>query len=93
MISSNPTIDVRIGEELDPKRLDDVLKRVITGLKGSPHIKQFPSGASNLTYLIGYDNRELVNIGSLVRYKKNTQPSLKRFFTQTMSQCWDLSSI
>lgn len=60
MISSNPTIDVRIGEELDPKRLDDVLKRVITGLKGSPHIKQFPSGASNLTYLIGYDNRELV---------------------------------
>jgi len=60
MIPSNPTIDVRIGEELDPKRLDEVLKQVITGLKGTPYIKQFPSGASNLTYLIGYDNRELV---------------------------------
>jgi aminoglycoside phosphotransferase (APT) family kinase protein len=60
MTPSNPTIDVRPGEELDPKQLDLVLKEVIPGLQGAPNIKQFPSGASNLTYLIGYDNRQLV---------------------------------
>ena len=60
MDSSNPTIDVRQGEELDAKQLDNVLKTVVPGLQGEPIIKQFPSGASNLTYLIGYDNRELV---------------------------------
>ncbi len=60
MDSSNPTIDVRQGEEIDSKQLDKVLKKVVPGLQGEPSIKQFPSGASNLTYLIGYDNRELV---------------------------------
>ena len=60
MDSSNPTIDVRQGEELDAQQLDNVLKTVVPGLQGEPFIKQFPSGASNLTYLIGYDNRELV---------------------------------
>ena len=60
MDSSNPTINVRQGEEIDPEQLDAVLKRVVPGLQGTPSIKQFPSGASNLTYLIGYDNRELV---------------------------------
>jgi len=60
MDSLNPTIDVRKGEELDPRQLDLVLKSVVPGLQGQPSIKQFPSGASNLTYLIAYDNRELV---------------------------------
>jgi aminoglycoside phosphotransferase (APT) family kinase protein len=60
MTPSNPTIDVRPGEELDPKQLDLVLKQVIPGLLGAPNIKPFPSGASNLTYFIGYDNHQLV---------------------------------
>jgi aminoglycoside phosphotransferase (APT) family kinase protein len=57
---NNPTIDVRRGEELDPQQLDRVLKQVIEGLEGAPVIKQYASGASNLTYLISYANRELV---------------------------------
>jgi aminoglycoside phosphotransferase (APT) family kinase protein len=60
MVLSNPTIDVRQGEELDPLRTDKVLKKVVPGLKGSPVIRQYASGASNLTYLISYNNRDLV---------------------------------
>ena len=57
---NNPTIDVRKGEELDPQRLDKVLKQIVPGLQGTPVIQQYASGASNLTYLISYPNRELV---------------------------------
>jgi len=63
MTLDNPTIQVRKGEELDPLQLDRVLKQIVPGLselKGTPVIKQYASGASNLTYLISYDNRELV---------------------------------
>ena len=60
MTMHNPTIDVRKGEELDPQQLDNVLKQVVPGLKGTPVIQQYASGASNLTYLISYANRELV---------------------------------
>ena len=60
MTIHNPTIDVRKGEELDPQQLDGVLKQVIDGLKGTPVIQQYASGASNLTYLISYANRDLV---------------------------------
>ena len=62
MTLDNPTIDVRKGEELDPLQLDSVLKQVVPELKGegTPLIRQYASGASNLTYLISYDNCELV---------------------------------
>ena len=30
------------------------------GIEGSPSITQFPGGASNLTYLLRYDDRDLV---------------------------------
>jgi aminoglycoside phosphotransferase (APT) family kinase protein len=60
MDESNPTISVRRGEEMDPGQLDRVLKKVVPDLQGQINIKQFPSGASNLTYLITYDNQELV---------------------------------
>jgi aminoglycoside phosphotransferase (APT) family kinase protein len=59
-VDSNPTIDVREGEQLDLAAIDGVLKDHIHGLQGTPVISQFPSGASNLTYSVKYDNRELV---------------------------------
>lgn len=59
MDSSNPTIDVRQGEEIDSKQLDKVLKSSAGSARRAQH-KTVSSGASNLTYLIGYDNRELV---------------------------------
>jgi len=52
--------DVRTGEELDIALIDPYLKSQIPDLQGMPEVSQFPGGASNLTYLIRYPNRELV---------------------------------
>jgi aminoglycoside phosphotransferase (APT) family kinase protein len=51
---------VRAGEELDGVRVDGFLKSVVSKLEGSPEIHQFSGGASNLTYLVRYSNRELI---------------------------------
>jgi len=52
--------DVRDEDRLDVGRLDAFLKQHVDGLTGAPGIRQFPGGASNLTYLIRYGERELV---------------------------------
>jgi len=52
--------NIRSGEELDIARMDTYLRSQIPGLEGQPRITQFPGGASNLTYLVEYDNREMV---------------------------------
>lgn len=51
---------VRSGEELDVARVDAFLRTHLEDLEGNPEISQFPGGASNLTYLVRYANRELV---------------------------------
>ncbi len=51
---------VRHGEELDATTVDAYLKQQLPALKGQPQITQFPGGASNLTYLLQYENRELI---------------------------------
>lgn len=51
---------VRGGEELDMASLDGFLKGAIDGLEGVPEISQFAGGASNLTYLVRYPQRELI---------------------------------
>ncbi|ARU58390.1 putative aminoglycoside phosphotransferase [Oleiphilus messinensis] len=52
--------NIRDGEELDVERVDRYLKPHLSGLSGTPEIKQFPGGASNLTYLISYPERDLI---------------------------------
>ena len=44
--------EVRRGEELDAERLGTFLRRRVPGLSGRVEIAQFPSGFSNLTYLL-----------------------------------------
>ncbi len=53
---------VRPGEELDKARLAAYLRQHIPDLGGSAalEVKQFPSGHSNLTYLLRIRDRELV---------------------------------
>lgn len=53
-------VTIRQGEELDIDKIDGYLKSEIEGLNGQPEVKQFPGGASNLTYLITYENRDLI---------------------------------
>ena len=57
---TNPATSVREGEEIDATRVDAFLKEKIPGLEGEMGVLQFPTGASNLTYLLVFDNRELV---------------------------------
>ncbi len=51
---------VRGGEELDLARLDAYLRQALPALQGSPRLRQFRGGASNLTYQIDYAGRSLV---------------------------------
>ena len=56
----NKTIDVRPGEELDAAVIDSMMKEHIGGLRGTPEIRQFAGGNSNLTYSIIYGDDKFV---------------------------------
>ena len=51
---------VRNGEALDKRCLETFLRDAIPGLRGEIKVRQFPSGHSNLTYLIIVGDREMV---------------------------------
>jgi aminoglycoside phosphotransferase (APT) family kinase protein len=57
---TDPTAEVRPGEELDLKAVESFLKENLSGLSGGLVVEQFPSGYSNLTYLLRVGKRELV---------------------------------
>ncbi len=60
MSVDNAAIAVRPGESVDATAVDRCLKANIEGLTGQPNIRQYPSGASNLTYAVDYPGRSLV---------------------------------
>jgi aminoglycoside phosphotransferase (APT) family kinase protein len=51
---------VRVGEELNVSALADWLRGKIEGVEHGITVEQFPSGHSNLTYLLRIDGREYV---------------------------------
>jgi aminoglycoside phosphotransferase (APT) family kinase protein len=51
---------IRPGEELDQGAVERFLLKTVPGLRGPTAIRQFPSGFSNLTYLVTMGDRELV---------------------------------
>lgn len=54
------TQQVRPGEELDCSQLENYLIQKFPNITGPLVIRQFPGGASNLTYLIEFGDREMV---------------------------------
>jgi len=60
MNSIDQATDVRKGEALDTARVEAFLHDVVPGLEGPLTVRQFPSGASNLTYLVTVGAREMV---------------------------------
>ncbi len=52
--------EVRQGESFDVHAVDQWLKQQVPSLLDTPQVKQFPGGASNLTFLLSYKNRELI---------------------------------
>jgi aminoglycoside phosphotransferase (APT) family kinase protein len=51
---------VRAGEELVPDAVEALLKKYLPGILGPVSVEQFPSGHSNLTYLVRAGEREIV---------------------------------
>ena len=74
-------VPVRPGEELDGDAVDAILKQEVPGLAGRPEIRQFPRGASNLTYLVRYPERELVLRRPPPGYKAKSAHDMLREFT------------
>ncbi len=58
--SMPPLREVRQEDGFDIAAVDAELKKHIDDLHGVPGLRQFTSGASNLTYLLSYPSRELV---------------------------------
>ncbi len=58
-MTDKPTA-VRQGETFDSETVAQFLKENIPGLKGSLTVAQFPSGFSNLTYMIRMGDQEMV---------------------------------
>jgi aminoglycoside phosphotransferase (APT) family kinase protein len=51
---------VRGGEELDVAAVDAWLRERLPDLRGRPEVTQYPGGASNWTYRLAYQNRDLI---------------------------------
>ena len=58
-LRDHPT-SVRAGEELDLSRLEPFLRSHFPDVTGSLSVAQFPSGHSNLTYLVCLGDRQMV---------------------------------
>ena len=57
---TNETRSPREGEELDAAALDAFLRDVLPAFDGAASVRQFPGGASNLTYLISAGEQDYV---------------------------------
>ncbi len=60
MPATDKAVTVRTGEEIDPIAVKEFLQDNIEDLAGDICITQFPSGYSNLTYLVEMGGREMV---------------------------------
>jgi len=69
---------IREGEELNIPAIEKFLKEYIPGLEGNLVVEQFPSGYSNLTYLIKVGKKELVLRRPPFGTKAKTAHDMKR---------------
>ena len=60
MTQIDEAVAIREGEELDVGAVDRFMKQAIPGLEGQPTIRQYPGGASNLTYQVDYAGKSYV---------------------------------
>ncbi|RZS30403.1 aminoglycoside phosphotransferase (APT) family kinase protein [Herbihabitans rhizosphaerae] len=51
---------VREEDAFDVAAVHEWLSSIVDGLTGLPEVRQYPGGASNLTYLLSYPDRELI---------------------------------
>ncbi|MCX6129530.1 MAG: phosphotransferase family protein, partial [Proteobacteria bacterium] len=53
-------VPTRRGEELDSSAIESYVKSLLPKLRGPCRIQQFPDGASNLTYLLSFENDSII---------------------------------
>ncbi len=84
--------DVREGEGLARERLEAFLREAIPGLQGPMAIRQFPSGFSNLTYLLRFADRDLVLRRPPIGTKAATAHDMQREYNvlRTLKPHYDL---
>ncbi len=58
-MSGNPAVEVREEDAFDVAAVAAWLAREV-GIEGTPEVRQFAGGASNLTYQLSYPDRELI---------------------------------
>ncbi|MDC0662710.1 phosphotransferase family protein [Marinobacter sp. SS21] len=60
MTQIDQAVAIREGEELDAAAVDRFMKQAVPDLQGQAAIRQYPGGASNLTYQVDYGERSYV---------------------------------
>ncbi|MBF0226917.1 MAG: phosphotransferase family protein [Desulfobacterales bacterium] len=70
--------NIRQGEELNISKVETYLKDVLPNLDGDIYIKQFPSGFSNLTYLVTIGQKEFILRRPPIGKKAKTAHDMKR---------------
>lgn len=74
------TREVRSEDSFDTAAVHGWLSSIVDGLVGEPTVRQFPGGASNLTYLLTYPDRELILRRPPVGKKAASAHDMKREF-------------
>jgi aminoglycoside phosphotransferase (APT) family kinase protein len=71
---------LREEDRFDTAAVHAWLSSQVDGLDGRPEVRQFPGGASNLTYLLRYPNRELILRRPPVGHKAASAHDMRREF-------------
>jgi aminoglycoside phosphotransferase (APT) family kinase protein len=79
MIRDEPR-DVRAEDSFDVAAVHGWLSSIVDGLGDEPAVRQFPGGASNLTYLLSYSDRDLILRRPPVGKKAASAHDMKREF-------------
>jgi aminoglycoside phosphotransferase (APT) family kinase protein len=77
MLTDQPG-EVRDEDSFDTAAVHGWLSSHVDGLAGLPEVRQFPGGASNLTYLLRYPDRELILRRPPVGHKAASAHDMKR---------------
>ncbi|CRK55043.1 Predicted aminoglycoside phosphotransferase [Alloactinosynnema sp. L-07] len=72
--------EVRAEDAFDTAAVHAWLSSIVDGLVGEPTVRQFPGGASNLTYLLSYPDRDLILRRPPVGKKAASAHDMKREF-------------
>lgn len=72
--------ELRAEDKFDTAAVHAWLSSYVDGLVGLPEVRQFPGGASNLTYLLRYPDRELILRRPPVGRKAASAHDMKREF-------------